>query len=157
MIEIERKFLVKSDVFKSLAFKKDYIKQGFLNTHPERTVRVRIQNNDGYITVKGKSNTAGTSRFEWEKKIALEEAKVLLDLCESGILEKVRYFVKLDKQTAEIDVFEGLNKGLILAEIELQNESETLSLPDWIGEEVTGQIKYYNSRLSLFPFTSWDK
>lgn len=157
MQEIERKFLVASEAFKNEAHKRTRIVQGFLNTNPERTVRVRVQGNDGFITVKGKSNASGLSRFEWEKQISLAEAEDLLHLCEPGIIEKTRYEIFFDDHTFEVDDFLGENEGLIIAEIELQSETETFQKPDWLGEEVTGKLKYYNSHLSKNPFKHWKK
>ncbi|WP_373519261.1 CYTH domain-containing protein [Pricia sp.] len=155
MIEIERKFLVTSETFKTEAKVNQRIVQGFLNTHPERTVRVRIQGNYGFLTVKGKSNRTGTTRFEWEKDIPVEEAEMLLEICEPGIIEKRRYLIEKGKHLFEVDVFDGVNQGLTLAEIELQNENEPFDRPDWLGEEVTGNAKYYNSQLSKHPFSQW--
>ena len=155
MIEIERKFLVKSERFKNYSDKEERIVQGFLNTNPERTVRVRIKGNKGYITVKGKSNETGLSRFEWEKEISVAEADSLLKIAEPGIIEKLRYEVKSEKHTFEIDVFAGDNTGLIIAEVELQSEDEVFKKPDWLGAEVTGIAKYYNSQLSKNPFKLW--
>lgn len=155
MQEIERKFLVTSEAFKSEAHKRTHIVQGFLNTHPERTVRVRIQGNDGFITIKGKSNKSGLSRFEWEKQISLAEAEELLHLCEPGIIEKTRYEISSGDHTFEVDDFMGENKGLIIAEVELGSENEPFSKPDWVGKEVTGDVKYYNSNLSKNPFKTW--
>ncbi len=157
MQEIERKFLVTSEAFKNEAHKRTRIVQGFLNTNPERTVRVRVQGNDGFITVKGKSNASGLSRFEWEKQISLAEAEDLLHLCEPGIIEKTRYEIFFDDHTFEVDDFLAENEGLIIAEIELQSETETFQKPDWLGEEVTGKLKYYNSHLSKNPFKHWKK
>ncbi|CAM1370530.1 Inorganic triphosphatase [Tenacibaculum soleae] len=154
-IEIERKFLITSDEFKQKAHQKNYIKQGFLNADKNRVVRVRIMNDLGFLTIKGASNKTGTSRFEWEKKIDLQEAKELLNLCEKGIIEKYRYLVKIDNHTYEIDEFLGENEGLLVAEIELNNENEHFTKPNWLGEEVTGNIKYYNSNLSKLPFLKW--
>lgn len=155
MQEIERKFLVTSEAFKTQAHKRTHIVQGFLNTHPERTVRVRTQGNDSFIAVKGKSSKSGLSRFEWERQIPLAEAEELLHLCEPGIIEKTRYEVDIDGHTFEVDDFMGKNKGLVIAEIELESETEPFTKPDWLGVEVTGQIKYYNSNLSKNPFKSW--
>ncbi len=155
MIEIERKFLVTSLDFKQEAFKKTRIIQGFLNTHKERTVRVRLKGNTGFITVKGQSNTKGLSRFEWEKEISKDEAEALLKLCEPGVIDKIRYEIKVGKHTFEVDEFYGDNKGLIIAEIELETENEAFLKPHWIGEEVTGNIKYYNSQLSKQPYNKW--
>ena len=155
MQEIERKFLVTSEAFKSEAHKRTRIVQGFLNTNPERIVRVRIQGNDGFITIKGKSNKSGLSRFEWEKQISQAEAEELLHLCEPGIIEKTRYEVFSDNHTFEVDDFMAENEGLIIAEIELGSENEPFSKPEWLGKEVTGEVKYYNSKLSKNPFKNW--
>lgn len=155
MIEIERKFLVVSDAYKAEAFKKTRITQGFLSTDPERTVRVRLKGTQGYLTIKGKSNNSGTSRFEWEKEIEINEAEELLKLCKKGVIDKIRYEVKSNAHTYEIDEFFGLNEGLILAEIELNSENEAFAKPSWLGEEVTGEVKYYNSQLSEIPFSEW--
>jgi len=155
MEEIERKFLVVSEAFKNEAFRRTHIVQGFLNTHPERTVRVRISGNDGFITIKGKSNDSGTSRFEWERQIALSEAEALMKLCEPGIIDKVRFEIEIGDHLWEVDEFLGDNKGLIVAEIELKTEDEQFPKPDWVGSEVTGENKYYNSNLSKNPFTAW--
>lgn len=156
MQEIERKYLVNSQAFKNEAHKRMRIVQGFLNTNPERTVRVRIQGNDGFITVKGKSNASGLSRFEWEKQISLAEAEDLLHLCEPGIIEKTRFEISFDGRTFEVDEFTVENEGLIIAEIELTSEDEPFSKPDWLGKEVTGDVKYYNSQLSKNPFKNWN-
>ncbi|NJB71301.1 CYTH domain-containing protein [Saonia flava] len=155
MIEIERKFLVNSHAYKKEATSKNLIVQGFLNTHPNRTVRVRINGDFGYLTVKGKSNETGTSRFEWEKEIEVDEAKSLLNLCEEGVLEKTRYLVPVNQHMFEVDEFFGDNKGLVVAEVELSSENEFFEKPNWLGEEVTGDIKYYNSQLSLKPYKLW--
>ncbi|MCZ4317742.1 CYTH domain-containing protein [Aequorivita viscosa] len=156
MQEIERKFLVTSEAFKNEAHKRTHIVQGFLNTNPERTVRIRTRANDGFLTVKGKANKSGLSRFEWEKQISLSEAEDLLHLCEPGIIEKTRYEVSSGDHTFEVDEFKGENEGLIIAEIELGSENEPFSKPEWLGEEVTGNIKYYNSQLSKNPFKNWN-
>lgn len=155
MIEIERKFLVNSDYYKKEASSKKRIVQGFLNTHPERTVRVRIKGEEGFFTVKGKSNEEGTTRFEWEKKIPVLEAQELLQLCEKGVLEKIRYEVPFGNHVFEVDDFFGENKGLTVAEVELSSENEVFEKPNWLGKEVTGQVKYYNSQLSIKPFKAW--
>ena len=155
MIEIERKFLVRSMHFVDKAVSRTKIIQGFLNTHPERTVRVRLKGEKAFLTVKGKSNETGTTRFEWETEIAHTDAKKLLQMCEKGVLEKIRYLVPFEGHTFEVDVFDGENKGLILAEIELTSENELFQKPNWLGEEVTGDIKYYNSQLSKQPFNTW--
>lgn len=154
-LEIERKFLVVSEAYKKDATSETRIVQGFLNTAPERTVRVRIKGNKGYLTVKGKGNESGTTRFEWEKEISFKDATNLIDLCEPGILEKIRFEVPAGEHLFEIDEFLGENKGLVVAEVELQNEDERFDKPDWLGDEVTGQIKYYNSQLTKKPFINW--
>ncbi|WP_298417623.1 CYTH domain-containing protein [uncultured Kordia sp.] len=155
MQEIERKFLINGLQFKEEAVNSFEIAQGFLNTHPERTVRVRIKGDEGFLTIKGKSNESGTSRFEWEKTISIAEAKQLLQLCEEGIIEKIRYNIPKGNHVFEVDEFFGQNEGLIVAEVELQHEDETFETPSWLGNEVTGQKKYYNSQLSKKPYKTW--
>ena len=155
MIEIERKYLVISEAFKSEAINKTHIIQGFLNTDKQRTVRVRLKGEKGFLTVKGKSNNNGLSRFEWEKEISKRDAEALLKLCENGIIDKLRYELKVGNHIFEVDEFLGDNFGLIIAEVELQNETEAFKKPDWLGKEVTGDIKYYNSKLSKNPFKFW--
>jgi CYTH domain-containing protein len=155
MIEIERKFLVISDAYKAEAFKKTRIIQGFLNTNPERTVRVRLKENQGILTVKGISSNDGLTRFEWEKDISKPEAEALLELCEKGIIDKIRYEVKVENHIFEIDEFFGDNKGLVVAEIELKTEDEIFSKPKWLGVEVTGDSKYYNSQFTINHFITW--
>ena len=155
MQEIERKFLVVSEDFKNEVFKNSRIKQGFLNTDPERTVRLRITGDKAFITIKGKSSKNGLSRFEWEKEIDIDEAEALFELCEPGITEKTRYLVKAGDFVFEIDEFYGENEGLKVAEIELNKETDTFEKPQWLGREVTGEIKYYNSPLSKKPYKNW--
>jgi len=154
-LEIERKFLVNSDKFKSEAFKSTRIVQGFLNTHPERTVRVRLFGEQGFLTIKGRTSENGLSRFEWETEISIEEANALLDLCERGTIDKTRYEVEVGNHIYEVDVFSGENKGLIVAEVELESESESFKKPKWLEKEVTGDLRYYNSNLSQNPFKNW--
>jgi adenylate cyclase len=155
MIEIERKFLVTSDVFKKEAHQKFRIIQGFLNRDPERTVRVRLKEDTGILTVKGRSSNDGLSRFEWEKDILKNDAKALLEFCEEGVIDKLRYEIKVDKHIFEVDEFFGDNEGLVIAEVELSSEDEVFTKPNWLGEEVTGDIKYYNSQLSKQPYNTW--
>jgi adenylate cyclase len=155
MIEIERKFLTTSGMFKAVAFKQTRITQGYLSSVPNRTVRVRTKGNKGYLTIKGMSNESGLSRFEWEKEIPIKEAESLLLLCEKGIIDKCRYEVKFGNHIFEVDEFYGENKGLIIAEIELKSENETFEKPFWLGQEVTNNSKYYNSYLSKNPFVNW--
>ena len=154
-LEIERKFLVKNNDFKNEAYQKKEIKQGYLNADKDRTVRIRIADNKAFITIKGKSNLAGTTRFEWEKEIDKNEAEQLLLLCEPSIIDKTRFLVKSEHHTYEIDEFYGDNLGLIIAEIELNSENEAFKKPLWLGKEVTGNKKYYNSSLSKSPFKDW--
>ena len=155
MIEIERKFLVASEGFKKEASNSYRIVQGFLNTDPERTVRIRIKGDQAFLTVKGIGNDSGTSRFEWEQPIAIAHAEKLLPLCEKGVIEKTRYEIPVKDHIYEVDEFFGDNKGLIIAEIELSDEQEKFIKPDWLGKEVTGNSKYYNSQLTQKPFKTW--
>ncbi len=154
--EIERKFLVKNKTFKVDSEKEIKITQGFLSTIPERTVRIRIKRNQGFITVKGVGNDSGVSRFEWEKEIDIQDARELLKICEPGIIEKTRFHVKSGEHTFEIDEFHGDNNGLIVAEIELSFEDENFEKPEWLGKEVTGDVKYYNSMIVKKPFKEWE-
>ncbi|WP_310559385.1 CYTH domain-containing protein [Flavobacterium sp.] len=155
MLEIERKFLVTSNAFKTEAFTQNRISQGYLSSVPERTVRVRIKGNKGFLTIKGASNESGLSRFEWEKEIPVDEANVLLKLCEKGVIDKTRFEVKMGNHIFEIDEFYGENEGLIMAEIELKSETETFEKPNWLGAEVTNDNRYYNSYLSQNPYKQW--
>lgn len=155
MIEIERKFLVISDEFKKASHSHFRIIQGFLNTNPDRTVRVRLKGDKGYLTVKGRSTLNGVSRFEWEKEISKTDCNALLPLCETGIIDKMRYAVNVGKHVFEVDVFFERNAGLVIAEIELNHEDEKFEKPSWLGQEVTGDKRYYNSQLSQYPFKTW--
>ena len=155
MIEIERKFLVVNNDFKAQATAENRIVQGYLNSNPERTVRVRIKGTKGFLTIKGKGNESGTSRMEWEKEINLLEAEQLLKLCEKGSIDKIRYEIPVGNHTYEVDVFSGENQGLIIAEIELQSEDENFETPSWLGKEVTGDERYYNAYLSNNPYFAW--
>ncbi|MEY8849576.1 CYTH domain-containing protein [Psychroserpens sp. XS_ASV72] len=157
MIEIERKFLVLSNSFKSSSYKEARIIQGFLNTHPERTVRVRLRGEQGVLTVKGKSSDDGLKRFEWEKEISKPDAESLLQLCEKGVIDKIRYYIRVGDHIFEVDEFLSDNQGLIVAEIELQDETEDFIKPEWLGREVTGEVKYYNAELSKNPYSTWTK
>jgi adenylate cyclase len=152
--EIERKFLVNGD-FKKSAAQLLSIKQGYLSSDRERTVRVRIQGEKGFLTIKGIPDESGIGRFEWEKEITLSDAKDLLKLCEPGIIHKTRYLIPAGEYTFEVDEFHGDNNGLIIAEIELRSESDSFPRPDWLGKEVTGDLRYYNSMLTKNPFTRW--
>ncbi|HSA04192.1 MAG TPA: CYTH domain-containing protein [Tenuifilaceae bacterium] len=152
--EIERKFLVKGD-FKSLATKSTRIIQGYLSSVPERTVRVRVKGDKGFITIKGIGSQSGASRYEWEKEIPVDEVYELLKICEPGVIDKTRFLVPVGKHTFEVDEFYGENEGLILAEIELSSEGESFETPNWIGQEVTGDARYYNSMLMKNPYKGW--
>ena len=153
--EIEKKFLVKSD-FKEFVTKSQRITQGYLSSVPERTVRVRIKGEKGFLTIKGIGNKSGASRYEFEKEISIDETKELLNICEPGMIDKTRYIVKVGKHTYEVDEFYGDNEGLTVAEVELNSENEEFEKPNWLGEEVTGDVKYYNSMLMKNPYTKWD-
>ena len=155
MQEIERKFLVKNDAYKVQATSHKRIIQGYLSAHPQRTVRVRVMGEKGFLTIKGKSNKTGTTRFEWEKEIPLFEAQSLLSLCEEPIIDKIRYQVPVANHVFEVDVFAANNAGLVIAEVELAHELEQYTSPDWLGKEVTGELKYYNSKLSQKPYKEW--
>lgn len=153
--EIERKFLVTDDSYKQEAYAHSHIAQGYICSTRGRTVRVRIRNTQGYLTIKGPSNETGTSRYEWEKEISLEDARELMKLCEPGVIEKIRYLVKSDEHIFEIDEFYGENSGLVIAEVELKDETESYKKPHFIGEEVTGDVRYYNSFLMKEPYCRW--
>ena len=152
--EIEKKFLVAVE-FKESAKKATRITQGYLSSVPERTVRVRVKGDKGYITVKGIGNDSGASRFEWEKEIPVEDVRDLLKICEPGVIDKTRYLVDCDGHTFEVDEFYGDNEGLVVAEVELSDENEAFTRPSWLGEEVTGDKKYYNSMLMKNPYKNW--
>ena len=153
--EIERKFLVTSDDYKTQAVKSQRITQGYLSSVPERTVRVRIKGDKGFITIKGIGNESGASRFEWEKEIPVEDVKELLKICEPGIIDKTRYIVEVGNHIFEVDEFYGDNDGLVVAEVELHEEDEEFEKPEWLGQEVTGDTKYFNSMLMKNPFKNW--
>lgn len=155
MQEIERKFLIKNDSFKIESVKETRIIQGYLSSSPERTVRIRIKGEQGFLTIKGISNDSGTSRFEWEKELPVSEAQTLLTLCEPGVIDKTRYLVPCGEHTYEVDEFYGENLGLTVAEIELRHEDEAFEKPSWLAQEVTGDTRYYNSVLMKKPYTAW--
>lgn len=151
--EIERKFLLKNENWKKEVSSQSSIKQGYLNSNPERTVRIRIRNNQGFLTIKSKNKGAVRNEFEYE--IPLEEAEELILLCEQPVIEKIRYLVPKNNHIWEIDIFEGANQGLEVAEIELSHENESFELPSWVDKDVTHETKYYNSQLIKMPFTAW--
>ncbi len=153
-VEIERKFLVKGE-FKGFATEAVRITQGYLSSIPGRTVRVRIYGDKGFITIKGRPAPGSFARFEWEKEITLDEASVLIKLCGRDVIDKTRHLVPAGKHTYEVDEFYGLNEGLTVAEIELKSEDEDFLKPDWLGEEVTGDPRYFNSALIKNPYKNW--
>lgn len=153
--EIERKFLVKDDSYRKMADSCSRIRQGYICSMRGRTVRVRIRDKKGYLTIKGPSNTSGTSRYEWEHELSLNEAEELMKLCEPGMIDKTRYLVRVGTHIFEVDEFYSENQGLVVAEVELKSEDEAFERPDFLGEEVTGQVKYYNSFLMKVPYTQW--
>ena len=152
--EIERKFLVAGD-YKSHASESVRIVQGYLSSTPGRTVRVRIVGERAFLTVKGPGNASGTTHFEWEHPISVADAEALLPLCEKGTIDKTRYFVPYGGHTFEVDEFYGANNGLVIAEVELSDENEPFERPEWLGEEVTGDKRYYNAYLCRTPYTEW--
>lgn len=153
--EIERKFLVKDESWRALVEHSSSLRQGYLNSNPARTVRVRIQDGRGVQTIKGLSDDAGVKRPEMNKKLTIEEAEFMLDICEPGIIDKTRHFIHFEGRLFEVDEFHGENGGLILAEISFKQEGEVFERPAWLGEEVTGRPEYYNSSLSKRPYTAW--
>lgn len=158
-IETERKFLVRDGRFKALAVKACRIRQGYIAHEGGNTVRVRIRDGEGFLTIKGPSLDGGLSRFEWEKQIPLADAEALFLLCHGGAIDKTRYLVPEGMNPAgrffEVDEFYGDNEGLVMAEIELDAPDEAFQKPDWLGEEVTGDRRYYNSHLLKNPFKDW--
>jgi adenylate cyclase len=153
--EVERKFLVNSDAYKALSFSITRITQAYIATNPSATVRVRINGEKAFITIKGVGNESGTTRYEWEKEITLEEANELLQLCTSGVIDKIRHKVNFNGFIYEVDEFFGENEGLVVAEIELNNEDDVFEKPHWLGKEVTGEAKYYNAVLVQHSFNKW--
>lgn len=156
MLEIERKFKVKNKNFKSEAYTSQRITQAYLNSNPARSVRIRIKGDQAFITIKGLPDQEGTTRLEWEKEISIMEAETLLPLCEPGSIDKTRYFIEANELVYEVDEFYGANEGLVIAEIELTHADQPFFKPSWLGEEVTGQNKYYNSQLITQPYNSWE-
>lgn len=154
-MEIERKFLVRGESYRELAESSSHIRQGYICSGHGRTVRVRIRDQRGFLTIKGPSDDGGLSRYEFEKEITLEEAHQLMDICETGVIDKRRYLVKSGQHTFEVDEFYGDNAGLVMAEVELQSEDEPFEKPDFIGQEVTGDRRFYNSHMRKMPFCLW--
>lgn len=154
-MEIERKFLVKNDDYKKMAASSSHIRQGYICSGHGRTVRVRLRDDRGYLTIKGPSDGKGMSRYEFEKEITADEAAHLFRLCEPGAIDKRRYLVPSGSHTFEVDEFYGDNEGLVMAEVELGSEDEPFEKPAFIGREVTGDVRFYNSYLTHHPFASW--
>lgn len=154
-LEIERKFLVKDDSYKKMAYHASRIVQGYICSARGRTVRVRIRDEKGYLTIKGAADSQGLCRYEWEKEIPLQEAQELMKLCEPGLIDKTRYLVYIGQHIFEVDEFYGENEGLIVAEVELKSENESYDIPDFLGDEVTGDVRYYNSFLMKNPYKHW--
>jgi len=154
--EIERKFLVKNKITEILKeIQPNYCNQTYLTSDDEKVVRVRIMGKKGYLTIKSK--VIGISRHEFEYEKPLTDAKKMINLFGNQVIEKTRYLIPIKSHTWEVDVFEGINKGLIIAEIELDSEDEYFDTPDWILKEVTGEVKYYNNKLQSHPYSSWVK
>lgn len=153
--EIERKFLVRDDSYRQMAFKSYVIRQGYICSESGRTVRVRIRDDKGFLTIKGPSDPSGTSRFEWECELPLSEAQELMRLCKPGMIDKIRHLVKCGDHLFEVDEFFGDNAGLVVAEVELCAVDESFVRPSFLGKEVTGQRRYYNSSLMEHPYKDW--
>jgi len=154
-LEIERKFLVRDDSYKTLAHSSSRIQQGYICSGRGRTVRVRRRDHTAFLTIKGPSLDGGLTRYEFEKEITLDEAEQLFKLCEPGIIDKTRYLVKSGTHTFEVDEFYGENEGLVMAEVELSSPDEPYECPPFIGKEVTGDRRYYNSSLRANPYSLW--
>ncbi len=154
--EIERKFLVKGNAFKELAFDHSSIIQGYIVSGGGRNVRVRIRGDRGFLTIKGASHDGGLSRYEFETEVSLADAHDLMKLCEPGVIEKTRWLVSTaDNHIFEVDEFHGDNEGLVMAEVELQSPEESFERPNFIGTEVTGDRRFYNSHMRRYPFKLW--
>lgn len=153
-LEIERKFLVQGE-YKHLAYHHSHIKQGYISSSNGRTVRVRIRGEKGYLTIKGPSNHAGLARYEFEKEIELADAEDLMRICEPGIIDKTRYLIRSGNHVFEVDEFYGENEGLVLAEVELSDENEAFDRPEFLGREVTGDRRFYNSHMRKNPYMLW--
>lgn len=155
-LEIERKFLVTGE-YKSKSFAHYTIEQGYFDTAPGRTVRIRIRDEKAFLTIKGPSANNGLSRYEFETEIPLEDGKQMMEFCRPGRIKKTRWLVRSGKHTVEVDEFFGDNEGLVVAEIELADENEEFEKPDFLGEEVTGDPRYYNKCLMRRPYILWRK
>ena len=155
-VEIERKFLVRDESYRDLAASHSHIVQGYIASGHGRTVRVRIRDDRGYLTIKGPSLDGGLTRYEWEQEIPLADAQDMMLICEPGVIDKVRWLVPYEGHTFEVDEFAGDNEGLVMAEVELQREDEPYARPPFLGDEVTGDRRYYNSHLRGYPNPLWN-
>ncbi|MDR1980208.1 MAG: CYTH domain-containing protein [Tannerellaceae bacterium] len=155
-IEIERKFIVTGDFSKEVQYSRRIV-QGYLCSGAGRSVRIRISGDEGFLTIKGAADESGWSRYEFERSIPLADAEEMLKLCEEGLIDKIRHYIPAGKHTWEVDVFNGDNRGLIIAEIELSSANESFEKPDWLGKEVTTDYRYYNAMLSKYPYSLWEK
>ena len=153
--EIERKYLVLDDSYRHEAFSSSHIRQGYLTSESGRTVRIRIRDERAYITIKGPSLDGGLTRYEFEQPIPLADAEHMLQLCEPGIIDKTRWLVRAGRHTVEVDEFHGDNAPLVMAEVELSSADDVVQLPPFIGREVTGDRRYYNSQLRRHPYSQW--
>ena len=154
--EIERKFLVEGE-FRKDAFQKKRITQGYFSTSPGRTVRIRISDDKGFITIKGGVHKSGAGRYEWEMEIELDDAQDLMGLCDAGVIEKARYLIKCGNHTFEVDEFYGDNDGLVVAEVELESPDEQIKTPEWLGREVTHDNRFFNAALARNPYKNWEE
>lgn len=154
--EIERKFIVTGE-YKHLAYNRTHIEQGYMATEAGKTVRFRIRDDKAYLTIKGPSTNGGMTRYEFETEIPMDDAKELMKLCMPGRIVKDRWLVRSGKHVVEVDEFFGENRGLVIGEIELESEDEQYVKPDFLGEEVTGDHRYYNSHLMRRPYTTWER
>ena len=153
--EIERKFVVLNENYKTESIRSSRITQGYISSNLKRSVRIRIREESAYLTIKGETNSSGLSRYEWEKEISVQEARELIKICEPGIIDKIRHEIPCGNHHFEVDEFLGLNAGLVVAEVELRHEEELFDRPSWLGKEVTGVVKYYNSMLASNPYQNW--
>ena len=155
-MEIERKFLVNDDTYKTLAFARSEILQAYVCRQQGRTVRIRLRDDKAFLTIKGPSDESGIARFEWEKEIPAEEARQLLDICLPGHIRKTRWLVQSGRHIVEVDEFHDDNDGLVFAEIELGTVDEAYEKPSFLGREVTGDRRYYNGFISRNPYCTWE-
>ncbi|HMA98315.1 MAG TPA: CYTH domain-containing protein [Wenzhouxiangella sp.] len=153
-LEIERKFLVTGD-FRAHVSSSTRMIQGYLCAEPERTVRIRLAGEQGFLTIKGSPSTSGLVRYEWERELPITEALELLNLCQAARIEKIRHRIDFAGNTYEVDQFHGENEGLVIAELELDDEDQAFERPSWLGTEVTGDPRYYNSSLIQKPYCDW--